>query len=110
MPQLLAMADCFAMSSNYEGVPKALLEAMASALPIISTRVGGIPEIVRHEESALFAERGDEAGLAECFNRLINDPALASQLGLAARQGAEERFSVDQMIRQYIECYALVLK
>ena len=107
--ELLCAADCFLLSSDHEGAPKALLEAMASSLPIVSTAVGGVPDMIGHGHSGLLAPRGDHAALAARLAQVLDDPALANALGRAARREAERRFSLDQMARQYLHIYATAL-
>jgi glycosyltransferase involved in cell wall biosynthesis len=87
------LADLAVLCSRSEGSPNALLEAMGAGLPIVATRVGGIPEIVRHEDSALLVPSGDAAALAAAIRRLLEDPALAQRLAAGARRDAHARFS-----------------
>ena len=74
------MADAMALPSHGEGSPNVLLEAIAAGLPIVSTTVGGIPEMVRHDESALLIEPRDVSGLAREMGRVLNDKSLAQTL------------------------------
>jgi glycosyltransferase involved in cell wall biosynthesis len=94
----LAQAGVFALpsvataSGARDGIPVALMEAMAVGVPVVSTRVSGIPELVEHGSSGLLAESGDAKELAECIERLIADPASARAMAAAARRTVEREF------------------
>jgi glycosyltransferase involved in cell wall biosynthesis len=83
----------------------ALLEAMSWGLPVIASRVGGIPQLVEHEVTGLLIEPGDIDGLAAACQRLLDSPALQERLGRAARARVEERFSVDAALEQLSRIY-----
>jgi glycosyltransferase involved in cell wall biosynthesis len=93
-------ARCFvqhsveADSGDSEGTPVAILEAGASGLPVISTRHGGIPDVVVEGETGFLVDEKDVSGMAAQMIRLIREPALAAQLGLAARQRIETVFTM----------------
>lgn len=91
--QALASATLFALPSYAEGLPMALLEAMAYALPVVSTPVGGIPDAVRHGENGLLVTPGKVEELAGALSMLLREPATRARLGAAARRTIEERFS-----------------
>ncbi len=76
---LLSEADLFVLSSDYEGLPLALLEAMGAGLPILSTAVGGIPDVVT--DNGLLTPPGDRDALANAMARLLEDPALRQRMG-----------------------------
>lgn len=80
MPELCAAADILLNSPNIDNMPNSLIEAYAAGLPIVSTNAGGIPYIVRHEETAMLVEVNDHAALAREAVRLLNDPTLAAKL------------------------------
>ena len=86
----LQRADLFILPSLQEGLPLALLEAMACGLPVISTDVGGIPEILVHEKNALLVPPADVPSLAASLAHAIRDQSLRTRLGHASRQTAEE--------------------
>ncbi|TIM61205.1 MAG: colanic acid biosynthesis glycosyltransferase WcaL, partial [Mesorhizobium sp.] len=96
----LARAGVFALPSvvtargDRDGIPVALMEAMAVGLPVVSTRVSGIPELVEHGSSGLLAEPGDAKELAQCIERLIADPASAREMASMARRTVEREFDV----------------
>ena len=105
VPEMLRQADVFAFPSFMEASPNAVIEAMAAGLPIVATRVGGIPEVIEHERSGLLVAPGDDRALAAALVRAIERPALASQLGDAARQAVEARFSFDRMVGEFQQLY-----
>lgn len=94
----LARAGVFALPSvvtaggDRDGIPVALMEAMAVGVPVVSTRVSGIPELVEHASSGLLAEPGDAKELADCIERLIADPTSARAMAGAARRTVEREF------------------
>lgn len=98
LPWLNAM-DIFVLPSYAnEGVPQALLQAMACGLPAITTPVGSILEVAQHEQTALIVPPQDAKALEEAIRRLMTDAKLSQRLGVAARQQALQRFGVDQML------------
>lgn len=110
--RLLTAFDVFALTSLSEGTPMTLLEAAATRLPIVSTAVGGIPEILRDGEEALLVDGpGDEStaeGLAGAFSRVLSDPELARSLGESAERRARRDFSLDAICDRYVEMYESV--
>jgi colanic acid/amylovoran biosynthesis glycosyltransferase len=79
-------ADLFVLASFAEGVPVVLMEAMAKEIPVISTRITGIPELIEHEEDGLLAVPGDHSDLAVQIRKLLADPLLRTRFGHAGRQ------------------------
>ncbi len=77
-----------------EGIPVVLMEAMATARPVVASRLSGIPELVEHEVSGLLVEPGDARGLADSIERLLRDPSLRDRLGVAARAKVEREFDL----------------
>lgn len=94
----LAAAGVFVLASYNEGLPMSLLEAMAAGLPIVSTRVGGIPEAVSDGVEGFLIEPGDVSSLADRLSRLANDPALARRMGAAARRKVETIYSTQAVL------------
>ncbi|MFO0551790.1 MAG: glycosyltransferase [Polyangiaceae bacterium] len=101
----LAALDVFALSSDSEGMPLSLTEAMGVELPMVSTRVGGIPKIIDEGETGLMVDKGDEAGLRAAFERLRSDRALGQLMGRRGREIAESRYSAARMVDAYEELY-----
>ncbi len=107
--RFFCIADIFALASFVEGLPIALLEAMALGIPSISTNVYAIPEAVKHLETGLLIEAGDSSAFADAIIRLKDDADLRAQL---ARQGSEfvlnnfdERVASRRAISAYKECF-----
>lgn len=101
----LAAATIFVLPSFVEGMPMALLEAMALGLPVIATPVGGVPEIVTHQVDGLLVPPGDVDALAAAIARLMSEPALRERLGRAARETAAQRFSLDSAVERLLGIY-----
>jgi glycosyltransferase involved in cell wall biosynthesis len=102
---LLAAADVFALPSLSEGIPLALLEAMFAGKGIAASAVGGVPEMVTSECEALLVPSGDPPALATALGRLLADRTLRRRLGEAARQRAQQAFSLDTMADRYVRLY-----
>lgn len=102
----LAGLDQFWLTSDWEGTPNVVLEAMACGLPSIVTRVGGTPEIVDDGRSGFLVGVGDAASIARHSLRLAGDPGEAARVGAAARAAAEDRFSIAAMVRETETVYA----
>jgi glycosyltransferase involved in cell wall biosynthesis len=105
VPALLRAADVFTLTSVSEAASITLLEAMASALPVVVTAVGGNPEIVRDGVDGLLAPRGDAEGLGTALLRLLNDPALAARMGESGAARVREHYQLDRTVRRYYELY-----
>ena len=105
IPAVLAQADVFLMSSHYEGISIALLEAMRAGLPAVATRVGGIPETVLDQQSGLLVADDDAAGFAQAMRTLAADAALRHRLGAAALAYQQAEFSLDRMVQSYEALY-----
>lgn len=89
----LAAADILALPSRNEGAGRVLLEAMATGLPIVASRVGGIPEYVGENSTSFLVPPGAPAPLAEALLKLISDPVLRKNMGAAGREKAEREFN-----------------
>jgi glycosyltransferase involved in cell wall biosynthesis len=110
VPEILNAADVACLSSNAEGVPMALLEAMALGKPIVATDVGGIPEAVEHEKTGLLVPMGDVESFAAALLRLAASRVLTEQFALAAKERHRARFGVDRMIEDYVVVFRDVLQ
>jgi glycosyltransferase involved in cell wall biosynthesis len=97
--------DLFVMPSVTEGLGTSLLDAMACARPIIASRVGGIPEVVRHGETGLLVPPKDPRDLAAAIIRLLLDPPLAGRLAAAGLARVRERFSLERMVTGTLAVY-----
>lgn len=105
VPALLKSARLFVLSSVSEGVPLTLLEAMATGLPTIATRVGGIPEVVVEDVTSVLVRPRDPQALADALLRLYRDPDLGRTIGAAARQHVEDHFDIRSMVQYYEQLY-----
>jgi glycosyltransferase involved in cell wall biosynthesis len=106
---ILAAADVFVLSSRSEGLPVAILEAMAMALPVVATDVGGIPELVADGQTGLLVPPGDVGALAVALEQLLRDAELRRRLGAAGRARAENEFSVERWREEHVELYRSLL-
>lgn len=109
VPELLRAFDAHALPSLAEGISNTLLEAMASGIPSVATRVGGNHELVEHEHTGLLVPSNDAAALAAALRRYVADPALRREHGANARQRAVEQFALDRMVAAYDDLYSVVL-
>lgn len=109
----LVLGDAFVLSSHYEGISLALLEAMAAGLPAVVTRVGGNPEAVTHGENGLLVAPGDVNGLAQALIAMASDAETRRAMGRAARFRVERDFNlkivVERFEKMYLECLRSVV-
>ena len=103
--QYLKAFDIYVSSSVKEGLPYSILEAMAAELPIITTAVGGVPEMIKDNDNGLLIEPKNYKILAEKIKYLIENKPLAQRLGQQARQDVKENFSKEKMIRETFKQY-----
>lgn len=106
---MLAALDVFASSPLSEGLGLAAIEAMATGLPVVSVRTGGVPEVVVDGETGILAEPGDLTGLTEAMLRLARDPMARLTMGEAGRRRAIDEFSEDKMLERTALVYREVL-
>ena len=97
--------DCYVLSSVIEGMPNALLEAMAQGCAAVTTSAGGSAEVVEDGKSGLVVPPGDADRLAEAISRVLQDPAFAKELGTAARERVFGRFSEPAMLQALDSLY-----
>jgi glycosyltransferase involved in cell wall biosynthesis len=97
--------DLFVLPSRSEAFPNALIEAMATALPVVATRVGGIPEVVRDGVNGRLVAPDDPDALADAVCALMGDPAAAAALGRAARRDVERHYTIDRMVERFEQLY-----
>jgi glycosyltransferase involved in cell wall biosynthesis len=108
--EYLQASDLFVFPTEDEAFGLSLVEAMSCGLPAVSTNIGGIRDILRHEENGLVVPPGEQEALGRSIDRLISDPSLAGRLGAAARRSAVERFSADRVVRSYARLVEHVLE
>jgi glycosyltransferase involved in cell wall biosynthesis len=105
VPSILRVAKVFVLTSQSEGAPLTLLEAMAVGLPVVVTAVGGMPEIVRDGVDGILAQRGDANAIASALIRLLENPGAASAMGAAAAQRIREYYTIDRAVERYYRLY-----
>jgi glycosyltransferase involved in cell wall biosynthesis len=107
----LAAADVVAVPSvvdragNVDGLPNALLEALAAGRAVVASNVAGIPEVVEDGANGLLVPQKDDAALAAALRRLVAEPETRARLGAEARRRACERLSWEAAARSFEECY-----
>lgn len=105
VPALLSRAACFVLASDYEGCPLSVLEALAAGVPVVATRVGGLPEIVDDGRTGRLVEPGDPVALARVVGDLLEDSQGLRRLGEEGRRVAVERFSRERMTSEIGQLY-----
>ena len=109
VPRILSAADAFLLTSISEGIPLTIIEAMAAGLPVVSTRVGGVAEVVTDGVTGLMTNAGDDSSLANHLHRLANSAGLRGRFGDAGRERAFENFSEVTMHAAYRGIYEEML-
>jgi glycosyltransferase involved in cell wall biosynthesis len=100
VPACLRELDLLVCSSWSEALPLAPMEALASGLPVVATRVGGVPELIAHGVTGFLAAPGDHEGLSAHMATLLADPALHRRMGAAARDWAVRRLPLEEHVRR----------
>jgi glycosyltransferase involved in cell wall biosynthesis len=110
VPDLLAETDVAVLSTNSEGSPLSVMEYMDASLPVVGSRVGGIPDLIDDGVEGLLVEPGDSGALAQAITRLLDAPAEARRMGERGRERRRREFDIDVMVRNlenlYLELYA----
>jgi L-malate glycosyltransferase len=107
--QLLSASDVFLLPSAQESFGLAALEAMACEVPVVASRVGGLPEVIDHGVTGFLHPVDDLAGMAESAVRLLADPELHRRAARAARQVAHERYCDSKIVPAYEAYYSEIL-
>jgi glycosyltransferase involved in cell wall biosynthesis len=105
IPEVLSAMDAFVLSSDYEGNPLSVMEAMAAGLPIVSTAVGGVPDLFENGKEGILVQPGGARELSNCMMFLLQSPVARQSLGTAAARRAREIFDTSRMIRAYERLY-----
>jgi len=108
IPQIMGSLDLFVLSSYLEGMGSSLLDAMASRLPIVATKVGGIPEVVIHGESGFLVPPRNPKSLANAILKLFNDRELSARFGQKGYEIVYKKFSAEAMARKVIDVYEML--
>ena len=107
---LMEAADGFVLGSRWEGFPMVLLEAQASGLPVVATRVGGIPELVADGRTGLLVPPENAAALAGAMDDVVGmAPDERQEMGRAGRQRTVDRFDIGRIVDRWLEIYREVL-
>lgn len=105
IPQLLAQSDISVLTSVKEGIPRALLESMATGIPVVATRVNGNREVVREGETGFMVELDDNVALADALERLIEDPALRTKFGQRGQEVARSEYDETSIVESLMGIY-----
>lgn len=108
--EILNASDVFVLSSDWEGMPNVVLEAMASGLPVVATAVDGSTELVATDQTGLLVPAGDIDALATSMQRLAESAEMREQFGKAGRQRTETEYSMERMVERYEELYEELAK
>ena len=108
MPQVYAELDLVASASHTEGMPLALMEAMACALPVVATRVGGVPDLVQQGITGWISSAGDVDGMAEHMISLLQTPEQLKAMGAKARTRAEKHFSLTRGVQDTMDLLSML--
>uniref|UniRef100_A0A7V4CMF3 Glycosyltransferase n=1 Tax=Fervidobacterium pennivorans TaxID=93466 RepID=A0A7V4CMF3_FERPE len=105
IPELLYQADMFVLSSDCEGLPLVLLEAMAAGVPVIATAVGGVPEVLGYGKYGILVPPGNAEALAKAIVELAKDEKKRAELSEQGRKIAVERFDIRNTVKEYEKLY-----
>jgi glycosyltransferase involved in cell wall biosynthesis len=105
VPRLLAGSDVFVLPTLTEALPTVLAEAMAARLPIVASRVGGIPEMIANGQNGFLVTPEDLDGLARACNHLLEHPEKRADMGMEGWKIARQKFSIDRQVEQLKEIY-----
>ena len=105
MPGFLAEADIFVLPSYREGLPRSLIEAGASGLPLIATDVPGCRDVILNGRDGILVPARNAIALADAISRLVADTGLASRLGIAAREKVLTTFNESDVIKHTLDVY-----
>jgi L-malate glycosyltransferase len=103
--RLLADADIFALPSRSEAFPNSAIEAMASGLPVVASRVGGLLDMIEDGQTGLLAEPGNAESFAAALSQLLADPGGAVEVGERARAQVQQRYSFERMVQSFEDLY-----
>jgi glycosyltransferase involved in cell wall biosynthesis len=109
VPRLLRASDVLLLSSVSEGVPLTLIEGMLAKLPIVSTSVGGVPEVMHNGKHGFLVPANSPKKMGEQLERILTSPDLAREFGEAAQRRAMSMFNEDQMHEKYDDLYSMML-
>jgi glycosyltransferase involved in cell wall biosynthesis len=102
-------SDLFVLPTENDAFPLCLLEAMACALPLVTTPVGGLKDVIQHERNGLVMTPGSEAELRACLVRLLDDEALCARLGAAAHADVLAHYTRQIVAKRYVDLFTRVV-
>lgn len=105
IPELLIASDVFVLSSDWEGVPLTLLEAMGYGTPVVCTSVGGIPDVIEHGFDGLLVSKGDSKSLGNAIVEVLSNNSFASSLVQNARKKFSQLYSIEMTAEKYMQLY-----
>lgn len=105
IPDILLVSDSFVLSSDYEGLSLAILEAMAARLPVVATTVGGNPQIITDGKTGLLVPPQDSTSLAQAMTSLLLDKALAQSMGTTGRSVVEQTYHISSVTKQTVALF-----
>jgi L-malate glycosyltransferase len=105
VPEILRRSQVYVSSSRTEGMSNALLEGLASGLPLVATRVGGAEDTVEEGVNGLLVHAGDTAALASALREILSDDGLRHTMGTASRRMAVERFALEKIVDRYLDLF-----
>lgn len=103
--EILRVSDVFLHTSAYEGMPNAVMEAMLAGLPVVSTRVGGVPDLIEDGVHGYLHEVGDIGGMSRSLEKLLGDPVLRKKMGSAGQERIASEFTVNHLTKRLTRAY-----
>ena len=110
IPEILLAMDGYICASHTEGFSNAILEAMASGLPIIATNVGGNSEIIKHKKNGLLIKSKDQNAIASTMIKIMKDSTLSQKISGDAKKTVNEKYNTEKMVKSYIDVYEKAVK
>jgi sugar transferase (PEP-CTERM/EpsH1 system associated) len=110
IPQCLSLVDIYVQPSKFEGVPNAVLEAMAAGLPVIATKVGGVPEIIEDGRTGILVAVDDKRSLTQSIEFLIENSDKRREMGSLGRKRVTSLFSIEKMVSEYEKLYEEIMQ
>lgn len=109
IPEMLAQSQIFILTSNWEGLPLSVIEAMRSGLPVIASNVGGLGELVQDGKNGFLVEKGNKSMLREKITVLIENFELRERMGLSGRRRYIENFTFEKMVNETLSFYQTII-